>query len=137
LIYLLDTNVLSQTRKPVPVPEVARWLHERSVSEIRLSAVTIHELRYGIEISDPGAKRRGLEQWLEQFVLPGLAGHILPVDAEVADCCGRLVAARKKEKYRPELADALIAATAKVHGLQVATLNRKHFEPLDVELVKF
>jgi toxin FitB len=137
LIYLIDTNVLSQTRKPVPVPEVARWLRQRSVSELRLSVVTVHELRYGIEVADPGAKRKGLEQWLQQFVLPGLVGHILPVDAEVADYCGKLVAKCKKVNYRPEFADALIAATAKVHGMQVATLNWKHFEPLGVELVKF
>ena len=137
MIYLIDTNVVSQTRKPVPVPEVARWLRKREVSELRLSAVSVHELRYGIEIADPGARRGGLERWLEEFVLPGLAGHILPVDAEVADDCGKLVAKCKKAKIRPEFADALIAATARVHGMQVATLNRKHFEPLGVELVKF
>jgi predicted nucleic acid-binding protein len=137
LIYLIDTNVLSQTRKPKPVPEVARWLRRRAVSELRLSAVTVHELRYGVEVADPGARRKSLELWLEQFVLPGLAGQILPVDVEVADYCGKLVARCKKENYRPEFADALIAATAKVHGIPVATLNRKDFEPLGVEIVEF
>jgi predicted nucleic acid-binding protein len=114
-----------------------RWMQQRPVSELHLSVVTVHELRFGIELAPTGAKRASLDQWLEMVVLPGLAGRILPVDAAVADTCGRLLAAAKKAGFNCELADSLIAATAVVYGLKVATLNRKHFEPLGVELVTF
>ena len=136
-MFLVDTNVVSQMRKPRPVPEVASWWRKHIMSEMFLSAVTLHELRFGIELAPSGAKRDGLEQWLVEYLIPAFAGRILPVDLSVADMCGRLAAKSKARGSSPELADALIAATAKVHGLRVATLNRKHFDRLGVELVTF
>jgi predicted nucleic acid-binding protein len=62
---------------------------------------------------------------------------ILPITESIADECGRLLAASRKANAEAELGDALIAATARVHGLTVATLNRKHFVNLGVELVEF
>ena len=59
------------------------------------------------------------------------------MDAAVADTCARLIAKAKHEKHNPDLADALIAATAVIHGLKLATLNRRHFELMGVELVEF
>ena len=107
------------------------------MSSLALSAMSIHEIRQGIELVDVGAKRKAIEIWLQDFVLRQFAGRILPVDVAVADVSARLVVAAKKEGHTAELADALIAATAKVHGLRIATLNSKHFEWLDVDLVKF
>ena len=135
--FLIDTSVLSQTRKTEPVAEVVRWWQTQSVSSLALSAMSIHEIRQGIELVDVGATRKAIEIWLQDFVLRQFAGRILPVDVAVADVSARLVVAAKKEGHTAELADALIAATAKVHGLRIATLNSKHFEWLDVELVKF
>jgi predicted nucleic acid-binding protein len=86
---------------------------------------------------DEGARCRELEAWLTNRVLPDFSGRILPVDEAVAELSGRLLAREKKNKRTAEINDVLIAATARVHGLRVATLNHKHFEPLDVELVKF
>ena len=86
---------------------------------------------------DPGRKRRNLEDWIEKGLLVGFVGRIFVVDAAVADDCGRLIVAAKKQHHNPSLDDALIAATARVHGLKIATLNRSHFEKLDVELVDF
>lgn len=65
------------------------------------------------------------------------AGRILPVTAEIAELSGRLIAETKKAAHMAETADALIAATARVHGLKIATLDRNHFEWLGVELVAF
>ncbi len=135
--FLVDTNVLSQTRKGQPIAEVVRWWQRRSVSEMALSAISVHEIRQGIELAPEGAKRNALELWLQDFVLRQLADRILPVDAAVADMSARLAVLAKKAGHTAELADVLIAATAQVHRLKLATLNRKHFEGLGVELVEF
>jgi toxin FitB len=137
LKFLLDTNVVSQTAKVQPHSGAVKWWGERQESELAISAVTIHELRYGIELLDEGARRRELEAWFTNRVLPGFSGRILPVDEAVADLSGRLLAAKKKNKETAEINDILIAASAIVHGLRVATLNRTHFEGLGVELVEF
>ncbi|HEV2620089.1 MAG TPA: PIN domain-containing protein [Acidobacteriaceae bacterium] len=135
--FVLDTSVVSQTTKAQPHSGVLQWWGQRDESELTISAVTVHELRYGIELLDEGARRRGLEAWLTDLVLPDFAGKILPIDQAVADLSGRLLAERKKNKETAEINDMMIAATAIVHGLQVATLNRGHFERLGVELVEF
>jgi predicted nucleic acid-binding protein len=138
LKYLLDTNVLSQRPKPQPHPKAMAWLLSTPAEEMRISAITIQEVRYGAESMDPGPIRREVELWLENDLLIGFADRILPVDAKVADECGRLIVAAKKTRHpNPSLDDALIAATARVHGLQLATLNRSHFDQLAVDLVQF
>lgn len=113
------------------------WLSNAAEADAFLSVITIQELRTGIELLPAGRKRRDLELWLVADIHRGYAGRILPVTEEIADVCGRLIARGKKEAAIPEANDALLAATAIVHGLQLATLNRRHFERLGVELVKF
>lgn len=132
---LLDTTVVSQRIKPVPLPSVLHWWQKQPAEELYLSALTIHELRYGFELLQPGKRRRVFEGWLRDTVLPEFEGRILSVDATVADQAGRLLAAAKGHGIG--VADALIAATAVIHELQVATLNWKHFERLGVELVEW
>lgn len=113
------------------------WLSQLPGEDAFLSVVTIQELRTGIELLPAGRKRRDLESWLTADIHRGYAGRILPITEEIADMCGRLIARGKKEAAIPEANDALLAATAMAHGLQLATLNRKHFERLGVELVEF
>lgn len=113
------------------------WLSQLPETDAFLSVVTIQELRTGIELLPAGRKRRDLESWLVADIRRGYAGRILPITEEIADMCGRLIARGKKEGTIPEANDALLAATAMVHGLQLATLNRKHFERLGVELAEF
>lgn len=129
--------MVSQTSKAQPNPTVLRWWAQSRELQLLISAVTIHELRYGIELLKEGARRSELEHWLNEKVLPDFAGRILPVDDAVADLSGRLLAEEKKNKRTAEINDILIAATARVHGLQVATLNWDHFKDLGVELVEF
>jgi predicted nucleic acid-binding protein len=102
-----------------------------------LSVISFAEIRFGIEEMDRGRKRQNLEYWLEQDVRQGFAGHVLMVDERIAEEAGRLTSIGKKAGAKPGLADALIAATARVHGLKLATLNRVHFKDLGVELVEF
>jgi predicted nucleic acid-binding protein len=137
LKYLLDTNVVSQRPKARPNPQVVAWLLQTPEEDTCISAVTIQEIRFGLEEMDPGKKRDVVQLWLENYVLGSFRQRILPVDIAVADECGRLMSRAKRQNHTPSLADALIAATAIVHGLSVVTLNTRHFKPLGVEMVKF
>ncbi len=132
---VLDTSVVSQRTKLTPDAAVVGWWKRQQTDNLYLSAVTFHELRYGVERLAAGKRRLAFERWLEESVLPMFAGRILPVDAAVADRSGRLLAAARGSGV--DVGDAIIAATAKVHGMWVATLNKKHFERLEVKLVEW
>jgi toxin FitB len=136
-MFLLDTDVLSQRPKAKPNDAVISWMRGIPAQDLWISSITIQEVRFGAELLDPGSRRREIEAWLEKDVLGGFRERILPVDAAIADTCGRFVAKAKREGHTAHLADALIAATALVHRLTVATLNRNHFGPLGVRMVRF
>ena len=137
LKILLDTDVISQLTKDVPHPGVHTWLRGAIDEDLYLSAISVEEIREGIEMMDPGHKKRRLDRWLTNEVLTDYRARILPIGVEIADLCGRILAAEEKAGHNPDVSDVYIAATARVHGMSVATLNRKHFERLGVELVEF
>lgn len=132
--YLLDTNVLSELRKPVRKsnPGVTSWVADHNPSEMHISVITIFE----IELCIRQVKRRDphqaelLENWLEQAVLPSFAGRILAVDIPIA----RLAAQLHVPDPRPER-DTLIGATARVNQLSIVTRNIRDFSPLGVDLI--
>src|SRR5260370_4426975 len=124
--FLLDTNVISEPMKPRPNACVLAWLAE--VDSVFLSVVTITELRYGIERLATGRRRDHLDRWLRKDLTSRFGQRILPVDFEVADTCGRLVA-RSESAGRPmEPPGAFSPATAEVHGLTLVTRNASDFE---------
>ena len=133
--YLVDTNFISETVKPQPDPAIKRWVFSKSQSELYLSIITITEIRRGIEQLGHGTRRSRLESWIE-VELPAYFGeHILPIDFGIADECGRMLAQSKRQGWNLDVMDAFLAATAQVHDLTLATLNRKHFEKLGVRLL--
>jgi toxin FitB len=126
--FLLDTNVISESMKGRPNPGVVAWLAKVHEDSVFLSVVTITELRYGIGRLAPGRRRERLGSWLEKELITRFAGRILPIELEVADACGKLIA-RSESLGRPmEARDAFIAATAEVHGLKLVTRNASDFE---------
>lgn len=133
--YLLDTNVVSELRKigdGKADANVAAWIEAEDAENFFISAITILELERGvlsIQRRDAAQGAR-LRAWLDNHVRPAFAGRILPVDDAVATRCAHLhVPDRRNE------ADALIAATALVHGLAVATRNVGDFEGTGVVVV--
>jgi toxin FitB len=127
--FLLDTNVVSEPMRPRPNPGVLKWLGEVDEESTFISVVTITELRYGIERLATGTRRERLDGWLQRDLRLRFEGRILPVDFEVANACGGLIA-RSESLGRPiEPRDAFIAATAEVHGLTLVTRNVSDFEP--------
>lgn len=128
-MYLLDTNVVSELRKPRPHAAVVAWLQSMDDAQLYLSAVTLGEIQAGIELTreqDPG-KAEEIEAWLE--LLAG-AYNVLPMDAATFRAWARLMHRKSDAFYE----DAMIAATAKVHGLRVATRNVKDFKALGLDV---
>lgn len=133
-MYLIDTNVISETRKisaGKADPNVARWAFETPSGENFISVITVHEIVKGIKLlakRDP-LRAEILERWLEETVIREFNGRILAIDEKIA----RIAGALHVPDPRPQL-DALIAATALVHSLTLATRNTADFEPMGVKV---
>jgi predicted nucleic acid-binding protein len=130
--YLLDTNILSETRKRQPSPSVAEWISMTPPDRLHVSVLTLGEIEQGIaRIRGRGDHQQAaaLERWLLD-VETGFADRVLPVTLPVAAAWGRLQYAQPLP-----VVDALIAATARVHGLTVVTRNVKDFELAGVQVI--
>jgi len=134
-MYLLDTNVVSELRKAKAGkadPNVIAWAANVSAANLFLSAITILELETGIQLVERRDAPQGklLRAWLEGHVLLAFSGRILPFDVSVAQRCAKLhVPDRRADR------DALIAATALVHGMTVVTRNIVDFQATGVNLL--
>ncbi|RRW40392.1 type II toxin-antitoxin system VapC family toxin [Pseudomonas luteola] len=134
-MFLLDTNVVSELRKAKlgkANVQVVSWAKSVQAGELYLSSISVLEIEQGVlqyERRDP-IQGAVLRSWLEQHVLPGFAGRILPVDTAVAIRCARLHVPDPRSER-----DALIAASALVHGMTVVTRNVKDFEPTGVPIL--
>jgi predicted nucleic acid-binding protein len=129
--YLVHANVLSEPTKPKPDPRVVAWLraHER---DIAVDPIILGELRFGILILSKGRKRAALERWFEAGV--GRL-HCLPWDADTGLKWAELLARLRTAGKAMPIKDSLIAATAAVHRLAIATRNRADFVNAGVRIV--
>jgi toxin FitB len=130
--YLVDTNVLSETRKRQPEVGVANWIAATPPDRLHVSVLTLGEMDQGIaRVRGRGDRNQAsaLERWLRE-VQAGFEDRVLPVTLPVAAAWGR-------QQYTQPLPviDALIAATALVHGLTVVTRNVKDFESTGVQVL--
>jgi hypothetical protein len=129
--YLVDANVLSEPTKPTPEPRVIEWLRAHE-PDIAVDPVILGELRFGILILPKGKKRTALEGWFNAGV-----GRLqcLPWDVETGLKWAELLARLRATGKAMPIKDSLIAATAAVHGLAVATRNRTDFVNAGVRVV--
>ena len=122
-MYLLDTNVVSELRRPRPSPAVLEWIQRASADQLYLSAVTIGEIQAGIEVTreQDAPKAEHLEWWLDRLLL---THEVLAVDAPAFRIWAKLM------HHQPDtlMQDALIAAVATVHRLTVVTRNTRDFQ---------
>ena len=129
-MYLVDTNVVSELRRPRPHRAVLDWIAEVSADQLFLSAVTVGEIQVGIEITreQDVAKAEQMEAWLDMVVA---SYGVLAMDAIAFREWARL----KHRKSDTLAEDAMIAATAIVHGLTVATRNVRDFRHFEVSVL--
>lgn len=129
-MYLLDTNVVSELRKPRPHGAVLAWLQATADAELHLSAVTLGEIQAGIELTrgQDAGKADEIEAWLN---LVASSYNVLPMDGATFRVWARLMHRRSDTLYE----DAMIAATATVHKLTVVTRNLADFAPFKVKLL--
>ena len=122
-MYLLDTNVISETIKKAPNQDVIRWLASVDASQFLLSVLAIAEIRKGIEKLQDATKKQSIIQWLENDLTTKFHGRIIPINQDIAEKWGYLSA----YKNIPAI-DGLIAATALVFNYKLVTRNIKDFE---------
>jgi toxin FitB len=134
-MYLLDTNVISELRKAKTGKahrNVNNWARKVPASMLFLSVISVLELEIGILLVERRDSLQGalLRSWMADQVLPAFEGRILAIDTHVAQRCAALhVPAPRSDR------DALIAATALIHGMSVVTRNVSDFEPMGVSIV--
>ena len=129
-MYLLDTNVVSELRKPKPHGAVLAWLGSVDDAQLHLCAVTIGEIQAGIELTREQDEATALEiqTWLD---LVAASYNVLPMDAAAFRAWAQLMHRKPDTVYE----DAMIAATAKIHGLTVVTRNVADFKTFGVPLL--
>ncbi|MXY21236.1 MAG: type II toxin-antitoxin system VapC family toxin [Dehalococcoidia bacterium] len=130
--YLLDTNVVSELSKQRPHPDVMNFL--LSPNNMWLSSIVVYELELGIQLLPEGQRQDRLRIWLTRIV-EDFRGRILPIRRPEAEAAASFQAHVQRGGRRMELADALIAGTAEVRGLTLATRNIRDFRGLDIDIV--
>jgi predicted nucleic acid-binding protein len=131
LRFLVDANVLSEPTKPTPDLNAVRWLR-RYEDQLAVDPIILGELRFGILLLDPGRRRRRLERWFAEGIQ---RLQCLPWDAQTGLQWAQLLASLRSSGRSMLIKDSLVAATALVHGLTVATRNRTDFEKAGVSIV--
>jgi len=134
-MILLDTNVVSAVMARAPDAAVVAWLDRQETLALFLSAVTVAEIRYGLQVLPEGRRRSSLEDRFAKFLAEGFSGRILPFDAEAAQHYGEIMAARRGAGRPMSILDGQIAAIARAHRLAVATRNVRDFELCGLEVV--
>jgi predicted nucleic acid-binding protein len=134
-MFILDTNVVSELRKVrlgKANAQVANWADTVEAITLYISAITVLELEMGVLLAERRDAKQDkiLRTWLDNHVLPEFKDRILPVDTAVAQCCARLHVPDPRSER-----DALIAATALVHGMTVVTRNVDDFAATGVNLL--
>jgi len=122
--YLLDTNVISELKRPQPNPQVLNWFETVNHEFLYLSVLTLGEIRKGIEKLPESQRKNKLRYWLDKELPNWFGKRLLPINIEIALAWGGLQA----QMNRPLPAiDSLLAATALHHDLCLVTRNTKDF----------
>lgn len=133
--YLLDTCLISEVVKKQPHSGVLRWLDRQDEQNLFLSVLTIGELNKGISRLAAGSRRDDLQAWVENDLAQRFLGRVLPFDLAAAIAWGRLLGEAEQRGESLPVMDALIAATAMVHGFTVVTRNLRDMERCRVRVL--
>ena len=125
--YLLDTNVVSELRRPQPEPRVLKFIAATPLDALYLSDVTMAEIRFGIERLPDPLKRTEIASWLDHVLRPMFGRRVLPITEDVILRWRLIVEPGRQRGHTYSQPDLFIAATASVHGLTVVTRNTSDF----------
>ncbi len=134
-MIILDTNVLSALMRDEPDPAVVTWLDAQPTESVWTTAITMFEVRTGLELLDPSRRRQRLESAFAQLLAQDLDGRVLAFDSAAADASGIVVAKSQRAGRSIEIRDAQIAGIALARKATLATRNVRHFKDLGVRLV--
>lgn len=134
-MIVLDTNVVSELMRQVPATRVTAWLDGFPRQEVWITAISIFELRLGIELHAKGRRRNLLEQSLPQIVDVGLHDRILKFDENVAKAATIISAKQRLMGRSNEVRDTLIAGIVVSQHADLATRNVRHFQDLDIRVI--
>lgn len=133
--YLLDTNVLSEVRRPAPDVRVLDWLDQVDEDRVYLSVISIAEIARGVALLDAGRRRDELAAWLEHELPARFESRLIQIDEHIALTWGRLMGEAKRAGRGLSVMDGWIAAVALVQDLVLVTRNIRDFEGLGVPLL--
>ena len=134
-MILLDTNVLSELMRAKPDSAVVAWIDSQPAQDLLICSITVAEILYGIARMPEGKRRQALQNVAIAMFEEDFAGRILPFDADAAVHYAELAADSEVKGKIADMADGQIAAIARLHGLQIATRNTRHFEAFGVALI--
>ena len=133
--WLLDTNILSELRRPRPEPKVVTFIAAQPLDLMFVSALTLAEIRFGIELVADANRRAELQEWLTHKVRPMFDQRILPVTEDIMFKWRLLVEQGGKAGHTFSQPDLIIAATGLQHGLTVVTRDTGDYEKARVTLL--
>ena len=134
MAWLLDTNVLSELRKPQPAQSVVTFVTSEPLRDLYVSIVSFAEIRFGIELVSDPVRRFELGAWLSRTVRPMFKNRTLPVTEDIMVKWRLLVEDGRKSGHTFSQPDLIIAATALQHGLTVVTRNSSDFDKAHVAI---
>jgi len=135
MAWLLDTNVLSELRRPKPEQRVVAFVAGCPLEDLHISVVTLAEIRFGIELVNDPNRRAELNDWLVHKVRPMFDGRVLQVTEDIMLKWRLLVEDGRKAGHTFSQPDLIIAATAIHHGLTVVTRDQSDYEKALVPVV--
>jgi toxin FitB len=133
--FLLDTNILSELRRPKPEPKVTAFIATQPLERLSISAVTLAEIRFGIELLDDAARRAQLKDWLTHKVRPMFEQRVLPVTEDVMFKWRLLVEEGRKSGHTFSQPDLIIAATALINDLTVVSRDTADYDKARVPVI--
>ena len=134
-MIVLDTNVLSALMQRETDPAVVAWLDLQPSESVWTTAVTVFEIRFGLDLLAPGRRRRQLEDAFSRALDEDFQGRILPFDREAAQEAGGRAAERRAVGKPVDFRDIEIAGIVSARRATLATRNARHFQDLRIELV--
>jgi len=134
-VIILDTNVLSALMRPQPDVKVAAWLNQQPAQSVWITAITVFEAHFGIELLAPSRRRQEIERAFVRVLHEDLEGRVLDFDVASAQQAAALAAERQRVGRPVDFRDTQIAGIALARHGTIATRNIQHFEDVSVPIV--